>query len=406
MTGAAAQQWPTGWMAAGRPLSRVEWTVWTGLAIAIISVSIPTHAEIYQLTVPIAFVLGFLQGGSVLLTALLPKVGALAQLLSVVGLAIGTAPGRGPWPMPVIGMIALAAVLVALGLYANRLLLVAIWSGAILILIVIALAAVLRGAPAGGWVVDLIVTTSCTAFALVIVMVVAQLRTARAETHQARQEIEVEHSRVLWVQERSRIAREMHDVVAHSMSLVHMRATSARFRLDGLNEEAAMEFDGIADQARSALREMRGLLGVLREDGEAFDAPQPRLADLEELIASTQDAGVPIAASLAAFEPPPSAAIQLALYRVAQEALSNVIRHAPGASAEITLELAEKELVLQIHDTGAHAPIDSSPDIGGHGIRGMMERMASVNGTLAHYPDGDRGYLVVARVPQHPGHDR
>jgi signal transduction histidine kinase len=202
------------------------------------------------------------------------------------------------------------------------------------------------------------------------------------------------------------IAREMHDVVAHSMSIVHMRATSARYRLDGLGTDAVAEFDGIAEQARAALREMRGLLGVLREGDGVLDAPQPGLADLPALLEATRDAGVAITASLPpeVTEVEPPASLQLALYRVAQESLSNVVRHARGAEVFVGLERVGPELWLTV-ENGAprdgETEVGAASDQGGHGIRGMMERMASVGGSLDHGTVPGGGYRVVARAP-HP----
>lgn len=168
-----------------------------------------------------------------------------------------------------------------------------------------------------------------------------------------------------------------------------------------MSDEVADEFDGIALQARTALGEMRGLLGVLREGAETLDAPQPTLADLPALVAATRDAGIEVRTVLPEPLPEPSSAVQLALYRVTQESLSNVIRHADGSSVDITLRALHDELVLTVRNTRPSTPRDSA-DHGGHGIRGMNERMASVDGSLTHGPDPDGGYTVTARVPRRP----
>jgi signal transduction histidine kinase len=401
----------TDWARDGRGrvgrLGTAGWIVWGAVSVAIAAVSIPTHAALYGVLVPIAFVLGMLQGGSVLLAALRPWWGAGAQLATVVGIAVASRPSDGPWPMPVVGMIALAAVLVVLGLQGNWRIGAVSWLAAFVLLVSTALVAGTWGALAGGAVADLIVAASTTALALFAASVVAQLMRARVEVQEAREQTEVERAHVLWQQERARIAREMHDVVAHSMSIVHMRATSARYRLDGLDADTVAEFDGIAEQARAALREMRGLLGVLREGDGVLDAPQPGLADLPALLEATRDAGVAIVRSLEvdAAEPEPAPSVQLALYRVAQESLSNVVRHAHGAEVFVGLERVGAELWLTVENSavrdaaGESATVPS--DAGGHGIRGMMERMTSVGGSLDHGPLPGGGYRVVARAP-HP----
>lgn len=387
-------------------LGTAGWVTWSTIAFAITAVSIPTLAVLYDVIVPVAFVLGILQGGSVLLAALRPWWGAVAQLAAVGGFVAAADATGGPWPMPVLGMIALGGVLVVLGLNGYWGVGAVTWIVAIVLLAFSALVAAAFGTVAEEALADLIVTASTTALALFAAAVVAQLLDARVEVREAREQTEIERAHVLWQQERARIAREMHDVVAHSMSIVHMRATSARYRLEGLDGNAVSEFDGIAEQARAALREMRGLLGVLREGDGVLDAPQPGLADLPALLEATRDAGVAITATLApeAAEPEPPASLQLALYRVAQESLSNVVRHARGAEVFVGLERVGPELWLTVENGGVPDAGDepgglAPSDAGGHGIRGMMERMASVGGTLEQGPIAGGGFRVVARVP-------
>jgi signal transduction histidine kinase len=390
----------------GRLLEPIEWAAWSTVSVAIATVSIATHAALYGVSVPIAFVLGLLQGGSVLLSVLRPWFGVVAQLVAVVGFAVTTSAAQGPWPMPVVGMVALAAVLVALGLRRDWRIGAATWAAAMALLVVVALVSAGVGGSTDGWIADLIVAASTTAFALFTATAVAQLRVARVEVREARQETEAERAQVLWEQERARIAREMHDVVAHSMSIVHMRATSARYRLEGLDDATVAEFDDIAEQARGAMREMRGLLGVLREGDRVLGAPQPGFADLDALLAATRSAGVVIVSDLAEISPPPPASVQLALFRVAQESLSNIVRHARGAEVFVGLETMGGELWLTVENGAPDAAADAAAgaagaaasDVGGHGIRGMMERMASVGGTLDHGPIASGGYRVVARV--------
>lgn len=384
------------------PLRRVDWIVLGIVAGAVAVLAATLSAVLGGIVVPIALLLGVLQGGSLVVAALSPRLGIGLHLLSIVAIGGATTPAQGPWPMPVIGMVALVALVAIVGIRAGwRLAALAFAAAMAALLLVVAFAAVV-GSPTDGWAVNLTVTASNAAFAVIVVGVVRQLLDARRELDVARTEAETEHARRLWAQERSRIAREMHDVVAHSMSVVHMRATSARFRLPGLDESVASEFDAIGAQARTALAEMRDVLGLLRDDADAPRAPQPGLADLPSLVGATRDAGVDVDIRVAEDVPGLADSAQLALYRVAQESLSNVVRHAPGAAVELALtrEGDAAELLI-VNGPGTREPL--ATDSGGHGLRGMRDRIAATGGSLETGPLPDGGFRVRARVPLRPG---
>lgn len=382
------------WSPPGRALNRTDWTVWSVIAIAIAAVGIPVHSAVHGLWVPFALILGIAQGGSLLLAALSPWLGALVHVVALLGIALGTAPQLAPWPVSAISMIALSALLILLGLHAEWRLQMVTWIAAMLGVAALAGVVTLQrdDTDAGN---GLIVAASITALAgiagAIVGLLLRQVRTAQHET-------ELERARVAWAAERGRIAREMHDVVAHGMSVVHMRATSARYRIADLDERAAEEFDGIATQAREALREMRGLLGVLRDEDGVLTAPQPGLDALPALIDATRAAGTTIDAELEPIAPPPPAPVQLALYRVAQESLSNAVRHARGAEVTVALARIGSEIVLRVANGPGASALPPS-ESGGHGLRGMMERMTSVSGSLVHGPDEAGGFAVEARVP-------
>ncbi|MER5266654.1 histidine kinase [Actinosynnema sp. NPDC002837] len=186
--------------------------------------------------------------------------------------------------------------------------------------------------------------------------------------------------------ERARIAREMHDVVAHHMSLVVVRCETAPYRIADLPEAGRQEFAELGAAARAAITDMQQLLGVLREsDRRADRTPQPGLADIRSLHAdaSVTDAEVPEAVGLTA-------------YRIVQEALTNAGRHAPGATTSVTVYLVDDALRVVVRNAAGGPSLGGG---GGHGLRGMRERVAVHGGSLTAGPTADGGFEVRAIVP-------
>ncbi|MER7761842.1 histidine kinase [Streptomyces sp. NPDC097619] len=213
---------------------------------------------------------------------------------------------------------------------------------------------------------------------------------------------EAERARRTLLEERARIARELHDVVAHHMSVITVQADSAPYRLPGMPAAVQEEFQAIAGSARQSLGEMRRLLTVLRgEDRDGELAPQPGLARLQQLIEATVAAGQPVELSLAtgaAAAVPP--VVDLSAYRIVQEALANVVRHAPGAPTRVTVSTdAEELLVLIVNGPAREAPVALEHAGTGHGLVGMRERVRLTDGTLDIGPLPDGGYRVAARMP-------
>ncbi|MFF0293927.1 histidine kinase [Kitasatospora sp. NPDC004614] len=216
---------------------------------------------------------------------------------------------------------------------------------------------------------------------------------------------ETERARRTLLEERARIARELHDVVAHHMSVIAVQADSAPYRIEGLPEPAVAEFGQIASAARGSLAEMRRLLGVLRAaDTEADKAPQPGLDDLPGLLATVAQAGVRAELDLAddvrALGPVPEA-VGLSAYRIVQEALANVVRHAPGATARVRVAAADGALTVDVHNDpapGKATAVEVSASTG-HGLTGMRERVRLLDGTLDTGPTADGGYRVAAVLP-------
>lgn len=223
-----------------------------------------------------------------------------------------------------------------------------------------------------------------------------EAQTRRAEQEQAR--AEAEQARAILAEERTKIARDLHDVAAHRMSLVVVQAQSAQYRLGGLAPEVSAEFEAVAAQAREALNEVRGLLGVLRsEEGSPETAPQPGAAEVERLLRDTRAAGVPLTWSISG-DRAPGAASAMVLYRVLQESLANATRHAPGAPVRVTIDYDERVTARVLNGPAQRQP-GARPHAAGHGIPGMRDRAASVGGDLSAGPAADGGWVVAATMP-------
>lgn len=205
--------------------------------------------------------------------------------------------------------------------------------------------------------------------------------------------------------ERARIARELHDVVAHHISMISVQSENARLTTTGLPPEGARRFQAIGDTARAALTEMRRLLGVLREDTgtETGRKPQPALQQLVDLVDDARDSGgaatrLIVQGAVVPLDP----GIELTAYRIVQEALTNVRRHAPGAAVDVELRYSRAELRVRVRDNGPGPRTRDTagrPASPGHGLVGMRERAAMVGGDLSTGPAAGGGFVVEARLP-------
>lgn len=229
---------------------------------------------------------------------------------------------------------------------------------------------------------------------------------ADAERERAARAEQEGHSLVL--EERARIARDLHDVVAHHMSMVAVQAETARYRLTGRDEATYEEFESIATSARAALSDVRGILTVLRDEtGVVAHAPQPTLADLETLVATAASVGQQVTMTVDGRRRPLPTAVEIGAYRIVQESLANAARHAPGASVTIAVEYRPDALELTVtngpppggtRDAGAGSGGSARGD-GGHGLVGMRERATLLGGRLDAGPTADGGFRVAATVP-------
>jgi signal transduction histidine kinase len=207
--------------------------------------------------------------------------------------------------------------------------------------------------------------------------------------------------------ERARIVRELHDVVAHHISMISVQAENARLTTPGLPAAGAERFAAIGGTARSALTEMRRLLGVLRPDAPAEPErqPQPGLRDLAALLDEARDAsGAGTRLILRGPPAPLDPGVELAAYRIVQEALTNARRHAPGAAVDVLITYGVGQVSLRIRDNG---PGPTPGVAGGHGLSGMRERAAAVGGRLRTGVSAVAGgFVVEATLPAATQEDR
>jgi signal transduction histidine kinase len=233
-------------------------------------------------------------------------------------------------------------------------------------------------------------------------------RRLQRELVEGRRREQQQEARSSLLEERARIARELHDVVAHHMSVIAVRAETAPFRIPQLSEAVKEDMAETSAIAREALTEMRRLLGVLRgADAGAERAPQPGMDRLGGLVAAVGGAGLAVDLHITGGQRPLPAGVELSAYRILQEALSNALRHAPGARATIEVGYEPDRLRLRVHNdpppASGERPAPAPP---GHGIVGMRERAAMLGGTLAAGPTSDGGYLVEAVLPLEADHEQ
>ncbi|AXK34277.1 sensor histidine kinase [Streptomyces armeniacus] len=381
-----------------------------GVAFVFALILIPSGATVlaqdYDLPGAWAGALAVAQGAPLLLAVTRPLhawwVVITADVVCALALLKTPPDPLAPWPWPPPVIIGYLMLCLALALRENRRTLVGVWL--VTTVASLALGFVDEERSEGSNVLLIVLS----AVALLVGAMVrergdAQRRLAEQETIS-----EAERAQRTLLEERNRIARELHDVVAHHMSVITVQADSAPYRIDGLPGAAREEFDTIAATARESLAEMRRLLGVLRsEETRGERAPQPGLDRVPQLVQATVRAGVPVELSLeadAAHARGIPQAVELSAYRVVQEALANVVRHAPGAGTRVTVTGDRTHLMVLVVNgpspTPHGPPLETSGT--GHGLVGMRERVRLVGGTLDTGPLPDAGFRVAARLPLTP----
>jgi Signal transduction histidine kinase len=205
-----------------------------------------------------------------------------------------------------------------------------------------------------------------------------------------------ENVRRATTEEQERIARELHDVIAHSVSVMVVQAAAANDVFERQPERAREALRSIEESGRSALTELRRLLGIVRTSERGRLDPQPGLAALEELIEQVRTTGLEVKLELTGRLGELPAGVDLSAYRIVQEALTNTLKHAQATRARVQLDRSEHELAIEVTDDGAGQGNEST---NGHGLIGMQERVALLGGALETGPGGNGGFAVKARFP-------
>lgn len=382
------------------------WLGFVAACLALLAVGAPLNVTLYRMPLGFGLGLAIAHTATLALAAVRPATGMLLSLLPLAIMPLVSSPvGAAPMPFSVVAMVTQVLVICVTGLRSKAMLAAVGW----LLSVAVGTAVIYRsaaGAATPGTEANVVVFASVSGGLMVASVITQQWQNIRLQLLAERTLSAEEQSRRRLAEERTRIARELHDVVAHGMSSVVVQATTAPFRHPGMAPELAVEFEDIAASSRRAMSEMRAMLGALRNaDAGPELGPQPGLADLGPLVAAARKAG--ISATVSGLDRLDAGAvgevIGLTAYRIVQEALSNVIRHAPGAEATVGLEIQGSNLAVHVaNGPSAVGAVMAQLDRGaasGHGLVGMRERASIVGGTVVCEPLPGGGFSVGALLP-------
>ncbi|MFJ4685345.1 sensor histidine kinase [Streptomyces sp. NPDC088789] len=384
--------------ASRRWVRLLPWGVAFVLCVSLLPTTIMVLSTDYGLNGGIASALAVAQTAPLLLAVVRPLhawyVIFAADVAGALALLTVDFAARHVWPYPPTVIVGYVALCLALGLREPRRTLLLVWLATAGTNIVLAFFA-----PHG--------TSGASPLLTILSGVALVLGGALRERYEAQRRLaeqetisEAERGRRTLLEERARIARELHDVVAHHMSVITVQADTAAYRLEGLPPHVQEEFTSIAATARESLGEMRRLLGVLRnEEAHGELAPQPGLTRIGQLVEATVRAGMPVEFTPCDAEVPE--AVGLSAYRIVQESLANVVRHAPGAATRVSVSQDGERLTVLVVNGPPPEPPAAPLEEGdtGHGLVGMRERVRLADGTLDVGPLPDGGFRVAAQLP-------
>ncbi|GAA1588386.1 sensor histidine kinase [Actinomadura kijaniata] len=355
----------------------------TAGSIALLAGSAKVNADV-------AWPIGVLMAGPLAVAARWPlhawRASAFGFVLCL--LAVG---GRGFWPWPVPAFLALLAILFGVGASVPRRTTVAVGA----VTTVVLGAAVAHGTAA--WFAAILV--ALTVVALAFGDAIGARRTLVADLAEQTELRRRDLARQAVLEERARIARELHDVVAHHMSVIAMQAEAAPYKIPDLPDAARDTFVVVRDAAREALTETRRVVGLLRADDEGAErAPQPGLDRLDDLLVSAEHHGLAVNVAIVGVPRPLEAGVDLSAFRIVQESLSNAGGLAPGARVAVELRYGRDRLTITVADGGARRDREEWRG-GGHGLVGMRERVTMLGGALEAGPAPDGGWFVRAEIP-------
>lgn len=376
------------------------WIIVSVASVVILSVSWPVLVEVHGMRSVAAMIVSVLQVAALLIAVRLPAVGIAVQVVGLTATVPLTTLAT-PWPWPVTMIIVHGFLVILIALRRPWPWALAAW---VLPQAAVLIAAIGYGLTSGGAVASLIVSSSITLGLAVLAAALRAVLTSRGALRREREENAALSAQHRELDERTRIAQELHDVVAHSLSVISIQATTATYRHHGLSPALEDEFGSIANSSRQALSEMRGLLALLRSsdsDTDAPLAPQPTLDDIDTLIETTRQTGASITLTNEAGAPgravPPLAG--LAAFRIVQEALSNAVRHAPGAEISVSIRTDPREIAIDVVNGAPDRSREHTPAPGaGLGLAGATERAHALGGTLRAAAEGE-GFRVSAVIP-------
>ena len=377
------------------------------LAILAIAVGWPILAAVYgvpvvtAMCIVLAHAIAFALAGRLPLLAIALQLGAvLASLFATVGA------GSLPWPWPATTLVFQTLMTLLIALRCRWPWAIAAWGVPQLG----ALIATLSTGVTPGASANMIVSASISLGLLVLCIFVRQLVTSRGALQAERRTSAGLSAQSRELAERNRIAQELHDVVAHSMSVISVQATTAKYRLPEVGDDAEREFESIAASSRQALAEMRSLLALLRTGGEGHEAllaPQPTIADVPALVAGTRQSGASVSLHMSRDGESHGGELSalptstgLTVYRIVQEALSNAVRHSPGSDIDVRVLETDREVIVEVRNGAPDRskPLPEAPGAG-LGLAGVRERVSALGGSVKAGPRTDGGFSLRAVLP-------